>query len=193
MPVFRYPEPSADKDAKDVEPITYAGHPVLREAALPVRREEILSPSIQQLLAKMVRTMRKAPGVGLAAPQIGVNLRIAVIEDRDEYAGDAEGDPSNNPRERSTLPVLALINPEIKRIPKTKRLIFHEGCLSVPGYLAEVQRDYEIIVTGLDAYGEPFLWQPKGWPARIVQHEVDHLRGILYVDKMNSRTLCKTE
>jgi peptide deformylase len=187
MPEYRYPAPREDANAKDIAQLTFAGEPVLRNAALPVRQEDIMSDAIQQLLGKMVRTMRAAPGVGLAAPQIGVNLRIAVIEDQAEYIDRGE---NTDERERTPLPVLVLINPEVKRLSKSKKLIFHEGCLSVPGYLAEVQRDYEVIVSGLDGYGQPFVWQPKGWPARIVQHEVDHLRGILYVDKMNSRTLC---
>jgi peptide deformylase len=189
LPLYTYPEPRADRDAKDILSLTFAGAPVLREPARAVRIEEIDTPEIQTLLARMIRTMRAAPGVGLAAPQVGINLRIAVIEDRDDGGG---GRATDDGRDRQALPVLALINPEIQRVAKVQRPVFHEGCLSVPGYTAEVQRDYEVIVTGLDGYGKPFVWRPRGWPARIVQHEVDHLRGTLYVDKMNPKTLSRT-
>ncbi|HET6344485.1 MAG TPA: peptide deformylase, partial [Myxococcota bacterium] len=152
MPLYTYPEPRADRDAKDVLPLTFAGAPVLREPARAVRIEDIPSTDIQTLLARMIRTMRAAPGVGLAAPQVGVNLRIAVIEDRDDVAGGRRVDDG---RDRQSLPVLALINPEIQRVAKVARPVFHEGCLSVPGYTAEVQRDLEVVVTGLDGYGKP--------------------------------------
>jgi peptide deformylase len=187
LPLYTYPEPRDDRDAKDILQLTFAGAPVLREPARAVRLEDIPSPEIQTLLARMIRTMRAAPGVGLAAPQVGVNLRIAVIEDRDDVGGRRVDDG----RDRRALPVLALINPEVQRVAKVARPTFHEGCLSVPGYTAEVQRDLEVVVTGLDGYGKPFVWRPRGWAARIVQHEVDHLRGTLYVDKMNPKTLCR--
>lgn len=169
-------------------PLTYAGARVLRQPARAVALADIGTESMQQLIATMVCTMRHAPGVGLAAPQIGVDLSVAVIEDTPAYVQDAEAE-HNRARGRVAVPLCVLINPQVKRLKGGKEVSFAEGCLSVPNYLAEVRRELQIEVSGLDAHGKPFVWRPSGWPARIVQHECDHLRGVLYVDRMASKTL----
>lgn len=168
-------------------PLIYAGHPVLRDGTHQVPADQIRSDEVQDLLAQMVLTMRKAPGVGLAAPQIGSDLCIAVIEDAPRYTHQMTA-ADREKRQRDSVPLIAIINPVIEKVSPSKSMVFHEGCLSVPGYVAEVKRDHAVRVRGLDANGEPFLWCPAGWPARIAQHEIDHLRGLLYIDKMASKT-----
>lgn len=168
--------------------IVYAGHAVLRQPARPLTPEEIRSPETQLLISTMVQVMRAAPGVGLAAPQIGLNLQIIVLEDQPSYierlpAKDTEA------RERVPVPLTVIINPRLTLITdKEPGAIFREGCLSVPGYSAEVERAKQVVVDGLDAQGAPLHWEARGWPARILQHECDHLGGTLYIDKMRSRT-----
>lgn len=169
-------------------PLVYAGDPVLRTPARAVPRADVGSEALLQLLAVMVQTMRHAPGVGLAAPQIGVDLAVAVLEDAPAYFGGAQSE-ANRVRGRVPLPLCVLINPQVKKLAKAGTATFVEGCLSVPHYAAEVRRELRVEVSGLDAAAESFVWQPEGWPARIVQHEVDHLRGLLYVDRMASKTL----
>ena len=170
-------------------PIVRAGDPVLRQPASAVRREDILTPKMQRLVHTMVEVMHRAPGVGLAAPQIGVPLRVIVVEDQTRQAPGADALAAADPRQRDGVPLLALFNPELQRLKGAKKATHHEGCLSVPGYSAEVARDLEIMVSGLDHNGEPLRLIARGWAARIFQHECDHLKGTLYVDKMNPRSL----
>ncbi len=170
--------------------IVKAGDPVLREPALPIRREDIASDKMQRLVHTMVEVMRRAPGVGLAAPQIGVPLRVIVVEDQSKQVLSKDGAAPEDPRQRDGVPLLALFNPEITRVKGVKKATHYEGCLSVPGYSAEVARDLEVHVTGLNPRGEPVHLIARGWAARIFQHECDHVKGTLYVDKMNPRSLC---
>ncbi|MDC0719446.1 peptide deformylase [Nannocystis bainbridge] len=166
--------------------IVQAGHPVLRGRAAELAPERIATPEIQDLVERMIETMRAAPGVGLAAPQIGVPLRILVLEDRPELM--ARLTPAElRERERVELPVHVVINPELRPIGADTRTFF-EGCLSVNGYTALVERHAEVEVTGLDRHGHPQTLRVRGWPARILQHEVDHLDGTLYIDRMLSRS-----
>ncbi|MFG2127056.1 peptide deformylase [Streptomyces sp. NPDC048751] len=163
-------------------PIVAAGDPVLRRGT--ERFEGQLEPA---LLARFVealrRTMHAAPGVGLAAPQVGVALRIAVIED-----------PAPVPEEirvvrgRVPQPFRVLVNPVYAPVG-TARAAFFEGCLSVPGYQAVVARHAEVRLTGADEHGRPLDEVFTGWPARIVQHETDHLDGVLYLDRAEPRSL----
>lgn len=169
--------------------IVKAGDPVLREPASAVPKAEIASTRMQRLVHTMVEVMRRAPGVGLAAPQIGVPLRVIVVEDQTKQVPSAQEPPVEDPRLRSGVPLLALFNPEIERVKGVKKAVHYEGCLSVPGYSAQVPRDLEVVVTGLGLDGEPVRLIARGWAARIFQHECDHLKGTLYVDKMNPRTL----
>jgi peptide deformylase len=167
-----------------------AGELVLRMPARELSREEILSPSIQELIASMYETMRAAPGVGLAAPQIGAPLQIAVIEDRPEYLAKMTPEQAH---ERLRVPVAAhaIVNPRLTLATETVE--FFEGCLSLPGFTAIVPRALEVRVDCLNERAEPVTIQARGWYARILQHEIDHLHGGLYIDRMLSRTFMGRE
>jgi peptide deformylase len=167
-------------------PIVQAGATVLRTRAVEVAPERITSAEIQQLIARMIAAMREAPGVGLAAPQLGVPLRVLVLEDTAERM--AKLTPAEiRERERELVPVRVFINPVLRPIGEAKRTFF-EGCLSIDGWTALVERHHEVEVAGLDEHGRPHAMHVRGWPARILQHEVDHLDGTLYVDRMISRS-----
>jgi peptide deformylase len=156
--------------------IVQAGDPVLRAGTQPLTRGEIQSAEIQQLLELMRETMREAPGVGLAAPQIGAALRLAVIED-----------PAEVPElERKPVPFHVIINPRLSLGPEVVE--HYEGCLSVEGFQALVPRARAVTVEALDHRGEPVTIQAAGWYARILQHEIDHLDGMLYIDRMQTRS-----
>jgi peptide deformylase len=180
--------------AADLPRIVQAGDPVLRGVAQPVSPSELETPAFRALVATMIAVMRAAPGVGLAAPQIGVPKQVIVLEDRAELL--ARADPAGlAARERVPLPLTVIVNPTIRLI-EGEGPTFLEGCLSVTGYVALVRRAAEVEVTGLDATGPdiaPRVWRARGWPARIFQHEVDHLRGTLYVDRMLSRSLAGSD
>lgn len=171
--------------------IVQTGDPVLRQTAKKLSQTEILSPEIQQLIAMMKETMYDAPGVGLAAPQVGVSLQIIVIEDKPEYTQLLTPEQIKE-RERSPVPFHVLINPVIKRDESTE-VQFYEGCLSVAGLVALVPRALSVIVECLNEYAEPVTIQARGWYARILQHEIDHLSGILCIDRMRERTLTTIE
>jgi peptide deformylase len=157
--------------------IVQAGTPVLRQVARALTPAEIRGAEIQTLIELMRQTMRDAPGVGLAAPQIGEPLQLAVIED---VATVAE-------TERSPVPFHVIVNPRITL--HGSPVEFFEGCLSVDGFQAIVPRAHDVTVTALDHRGEPVTIKASGWYARILQHETDHLNGVLYVDRMRTRTL----
>ncbi len=143
----------------------------LRARATKVRS---ITPEIETLIDDMIETMRAAPGVGLAAPQIDVSSRVIVIE----YGEESE-DPDITPEPPK---LYAVVNPEIVR--KSASTIFgNEACLSVPGYFGEVERSEIVTVKGLRRDGKPFRTKAKGWLARIFQHEIDHLDGILFIDR----------
>jgi peptide deformylase len=129
--------------------------------------------NLQTLIDDMVETMREAPGVGLAAPQIGLSDRLIVIE----YY-EREEDEEN---EEAPKKVWAVINPEIVKSSE-ETLMGVEGCLSIPGLLGEVERNAEVQVKGLNRHGKPMKVKAKGWLARIFQHEIDHLNGVLFTD-----------
>lgn len=166
--------------------IVQAGDPVLRQIARSLRLDEICSAEIQQTIADMLETLRLAPGVGLAAPQVGLGLRLAIIEDREQYQSSWSAEQLRA-RGRAPVDFHVLINPELE-IDSQAQFEFFEGCLSVAGYAAQVPRYSRVRVHYLDAHGEPQLVEAEGWYARILQHEIDHLNGTLYVDRMNSRT-----
>jgi peptide deformylase len=173
-------------------PIVQAGASVLRHRAFEVPPELLGSALLEQLVERMVQAMRDAPGVGLAAPQIGVPLRVYVAEDpEDRLAGLAE--EAKTLRGRVALPLTVLVNPTVTTT-SDGRATFFEGCLSVRGYGALVTRSRDVRAEGVDAHGRPIELQLSGWPARIMQHEMDHLNGTLYVDRMVSRTFaCEAE
>lgn len=163
-------------------PIVAAGDPVLRAGAAPYEGE--LEPALLAAFVEALRvTMRAAPGVGLAAPQVGVELRIAVIEDPAPVP-----DEVRLARGRVPQPFRVLVNPSYEPVGSA-RAAFFEGCLSVPGYQAVVARHAEVRLTGEDEHGRPLDEVFTGWPARIVQHETDHLDGVLYLDRAELRSL----
>ena len=141
-------------------PIVLEGDPVLRQVAKPQRK---FNRSLLKLMADMLETMYDAPGVGLAAPQIGLARRIVVID-----AGEGDGP-------------LYLVNPEIRE--RTGAVRAYEGCLSVPGYVGEVERYQRVLVHAFDADGRELWLRGEDWLARIFQHEIDHLDGVLYKDR----------
>ncbi len=172
-------------------PVVQAGHPVLRVAAVPVDPAHLGSKDLGALIQKMVAVMRAAPGVGLAAPQIGVGLQVIVLEDAEALMAKLTP-PERAARGRVPYPLQVLINPKLALIGDD-RATFFEGCLSVKGYMALVERALHVAVTGLDEKGNDVSFTVSGWPARILQHEVDHLQGTLYVDRMLTRTFCCNE
>jgi len=141
--------------------------PVLRRKA---RKVTEFGLDLQTLIDDMVATMREAPGVGLAAPQIDVSQRVIVVE-----FGEEED-------EEAPLKLYTLVNPEISRASQ-ETLVGTEGCLSIPGYAGEVERLESITIKAQNRHGQPVRVKAKGWLARIFQHEVDHLDGILFTDR----------
>ena len=160
---------------------------MLRQTARPLSVDEVHGESIQQLIKHMKETMRDAPGVGLAAPQVGLPLQIAVIEDRSEYLkGITEEELTI--RDRRPVEFHVIVNPRIVQSEGTTHEFF-EGCLSFAGFMAVVPRANAVTVECLDEDGKPKMIHAQGWYARILQHEIDHLDGTVYVDRMQTRTL----
>lgn len=166
--------------------IVQVGHPALRTPAAPYDGE-LTDHELLALLGIMRRTMHAAPGVGLAAPQIGLGWQLAVIED----AADV-GDEVAAERERTPLPYFPIVNPSYSPMGEPTASFF-EGCLSMAGYHAVVERPREIAATYFTVDGEQVSREFTGWPARIYQHETDHLSGMLYIDKAEIRSLTCAE
>ena len=171
--------------------IAQIGEEILRGQAAELSRKEILSAKTQALIEHMRDTMRNAPGVGLAAPQVGVPLQLAVIEDREEYHRKLSAAQLQE-RQRQPIPFHVMVNPRIVSAHKTS-LEFFEGCLSVAGYAAIVPRAPAVTVEYLNEQAENKRVEAVGWYARILQHEIDHLAGVLYVDRMRTYTLTTLE
>jgi peptide deformylase len=150
-------------------------NPVLRAQTTAVER---FDDELQQLIDDMIETMREANGVGLAAPQIGQSLRLAVVETLPETDEDGNEIPESRQ-------LFVVANPEIVWTSR-KQLDGIEGCLSIPGYLGEVTRHQAVRIQAQDRYGKKMRFGVKGWDARIFQHEIDHLDGVLYVDKLTA-------
>lgn len=138
------------------------------------QRVEHIDAETQTLIDNMIATMREAPGVGLAAPQVNVPLRIVVIE-----YGEGEDEEDEEPAEKQ---LFTLINPEISRMSREKEM-GTEGCLSFPGILADVERSSGVTVVAQDRNGDPLKIKAEGWLARIFQHEIDHLNGVLFTER----------
>ncbi|MEW6325601.1 MAG: peptide deformylase [Nitrospirota bacterium] len=154
--------------------VSRLGHPVLRQVAKPVPPEAIATPAIQQLIDDMIETMREYDGVGIAAPQVHQSLQIAVIE------------AAKNPRypKAPQIPLTVLINPEIlSRSPEQQA--GWEGCLSVEGLRGRVPRAGRLSVRWLDRAGRPISQEVEGFFAVVIQHEVDHLQGKVFLDRMS--------
>jgi len=141
--------------------------PVLRKKA---RKVSQYNSELQALIDDMVETMRAAPGVGLAAPQVNVSLRVIVVEFGDEEDEDIP------PK------LFIIVNPELSKFSQ-EVVSGTEGCLSIPGFVGEVERSKTVVVKGYNRRGQILKIKTKGWLARIFQHEVDHLDGILYIDR----------
>ncbi|MFL6448389.1 MAG: peptide deformylase [Bryobacteraceae bacterium] len=171
--------------------IVQVGEVVLRTKSKPLAREEIGSRRTQDLITRMRDAMRNAPGVGLAAAQIGVPLSLAVIEDKPEYMKDVPEEILVS-RGRRPVPFHVIINPELTLHPGTA-IEFFEGCLSLAGFTAIVPRAQAVRVECLDQHGEPQVIEASGWYARILQHEIDHLNGTLYIDRMRSRSFSSVD
>jgi peptide deformylase len=171
--------------------IVQSGEPVLRRPARDLTPDELRSPMVPLLVDLMRETMRDAPGVGLAAPQIGEPLRLAVIEDRADYV-DQLTDEERATRQRREIPFHVIVNPRLTVTDATPVEAF-EGCLSVTGLTAIVPRAIAVRVEALDEKGKPVAIDASGWYARILQHEIDHLDGKLYLDRMLGRSLCTHE
>ena len=168
--------------------IVEAGSGVLRERAQDVPVRLMKSEELRGFVRIMLAAMKDAPGVGLAAPQLGVPLRIIVFGDTDDNARYLTA-KERDERGRVAVEPEVWINPSFKPLSE-KKVKFFEGCLSVPGLQAMVERFEAIELRGFDEDGqEKEQLRLKGWPARIVQHEIDHLDGVLYVDRMDSKTL----
>ena len=186
------PRPPRQSEKSPAPPlaIVEAGDPVLRQVARTLTAAELRSPALVELIERMRETMRDAPGVGLAAPQIGQALQLAVIEDRAEYLARMPAEELLI-RGRVPVPFHVIVNP-VLTVTEPGPAEFLEGCLSVPGYAAVVPRALSVEVQALDHAGQPLTIRASGWYARILQHEIDHLNGRLYIDRMDSRTFSAT-
>jgi peptide deformylase len=170
-----------------IRKIAQMGEPVLRRVARPLSVEELKSPAIQTLIGDMIDTMHDADGAGLAAPQVYESVQLCVIE------------LSKNPRYPDALdiPLTVLVNPVVTplvdspsgQLRPEDTIAMFEGCLSVTGMRGQVVRPRRVRVQALDRTGQPldFIWE--GVRASVVQHETDHLNGVLYVDKADSKSL----
>lgn len=144
--------------------------PVLRRKA---KKITTFDKDLQTLIDNMVETLREAPGVGLAAPQVSISNRLIVVEYGDE---DEEGNQVGPTK------LYVVVNPEIVQASEEKETGL-EGCLSIPGFVGEVERSKKIVVKGLNRYGKPVKITAEDWLARIFQHEIDHLEGIVFPDR----------
>lgn len=171
--------------------IVQTGDPVLREVAEPVDPEWIGTPECEHLIEEMVVTMREAPGVGLAGPQIGLPLQVFVVEDRPENL-DGLDEEERERRKREAVDLQVFFNPVLEHVDQAPE-VFYEGCLSVDGFAAIVARSNTVRVRALGRDGKPFEVEWSGWPARILQHEYDHLQGTLYIDRMDTRTFARVD
>jgi peptide deformylase len=178
--------------ATDLLTIVECGDPVLRRPADPVDPADLATEEMQRLIGQMRATMDAAPGVGLAAPQVGVSIQLAVLADGPERWGQLR-EEERMARQRDALPFTVLVNPVLHPLDEGEGLAsFFEGCLSVPGLMGVVARHRAVRVEALDAEGRPVDRVFSGWSARIVQHELDHLAGRLYLDRVETRSLCSS-
>lgn len=152
-----------------IRKVAQLGHPILRQVAAPVTPEQLASPDFQRLCDDLLETMRAYEGLGLAAPQVHESLRVLIFQLDEEEP-------------------MFLVNPVITVLGE-KRSAGYEGCLSVTGLRGRVERPDAIRVEALDRNGERFAFRAEGWAARVVQHECDHLDGVVYVDRADPRSL----
>lgn len=156
-----------------VREIVTVPHEVLRRKAKRITK---FDEKLQTLIDDMVETMRQAPGVGLAAPQVGIAERLIVVEYYENEEDEESEDPENAPKK-----LYVVVNPEITR-KSAETEVAPEGCLSIPGFQGDVERHLAVTVKGQNRHGQPVTLKLKDWTARIFQHEIDHLEGVLFTD-----------
>ncbi|MBI3873367.1 MAG: peptide deformylase [candidate division Zixibacteria bacterium] len=149
------------------------GHPILRQVAAPIPPDQITGPDIQRLIADMFETMEEYGGVGLAAPQVHQSVRLLITEDIPDPEQEGEFLARRS----------VAINPEITFLTD-EEVAFYEGCLSIPDFRGQVPRIRRIRVRGLDEKGRAFDREIEGFPAVVCQHEIDHLNGVIFLDRM---------
>ena len=159
-----------------LRPIVTMPDPVLKRKAKPITK---FDKALQTWIDDMIETMRDAPGVGLAAPQVDISEQLIVVE----YSEDDDDEEVEGAEEKPEKPkkLYVMINPEITKTSEEK-VLGVEGCLSIPGIQGEVERFEAIQVKGLNRYSRPLKLKVHGWMARIFQHEIDHLNGVLFTD-----------
>jgi peptide deformylase len=163
-------------------PIVKYGHPALRQKG---QRIEKITAAIEELIADMFDTMYQAAGIGLAAQQVGQPLQLTVIDVRAAKDRPSTLEVAGQPAEVASLMPLVLINPVIR--PFGEPATGPEGCLSFPEIYADISRPESVEVQGLDAKGAAIAFKAGGLLSRAIQHEVDHLNGILFIDRMTSK------
>ncbi|MBA3948836.1 MAG: peptide deformylase [Acidobacteria bacterium] len=161
-----------------IRKVARMGHPVLREQARPLSESDIRTPELQRMIDDMFDTMAEYQGIGLAAPQVYEGIRLFV-------AGGDEALPIAAMSDDGPMPRFALINPEIAMVGRAVEADW-EGCLSIPDIRGQVPRARDIIVRGVDRTGQRVEFTASGFPARVIQHETDHLDGVLFFDRMRS-------
>jgi len=159
------------------------GHPMLRQKGAPFEK---VTPDVKKLVADMLETMNASHGVGLAAQQIGQALQLTVIDVREVKDRPSTLKLDGKPAKVDGFMPLVLINPELK--PEGEPVAGAEGCLSFPDIYAEITRPESVTVKALDKKGRPIEFRCGGLLARVIQHEVDHLNGILFIDRMSRKT-----
>uniref|UniRef100_A0A0A9X5G4 Peptide deformylase n=4 Tax=Lygus hesperus TaxID=30085 RepID=A0A0A9X5G4_LYGHE len=167
--------------------IVQIGDPVLRRKAKTIDPSAIPEEPMQKLLSRLYHVMRTSGIAGLSAPQLGVSLRVFAIQFPSKR--NYEFPLLYEKRQMEYIPLQVWINPQMKILDYTK-VTDEESCESMVGYSAELPRYTKVLLTGLDHEGKEKKWEAKGWSARIVQHEMDHLEGKFYTDLMNPETLC---
>jgi peptide deformylase len=167
------------------------GQPILRQSAKHVTKQQLATQKVQDMIDFMIATLRDAPGVGLAAPQVGASQQIIVMEDKPKYH-DMVPKPILKEQGRKPLSLQVLVNPKLEVIDP-EVVLFFEGCLSVDNYLAVVPRFKSVRVTCWDRKGNEVSFVAHDWYARILQHEIDHLRGVLYIDSMKPESFMSTK
>ena len=154
--------------------IAYMGNPVLREKCKPIDPKKITGPEVQRLIRDMFETMAEYRGIGLAAPQVHQAVQLVIA------GGEVEDDGQSKFR--------IMINPEVTVLDENDKLGMYEGCLSLPGLRGYVERSASISVKAWNHKGEQEDFTLEGYPAIVMQHECDHLQGVLYIDRMEDLT-----
>jgi len=165
-----------EKNSMALREIVTLPEPVLRRKAKPITK---FDKKLQTLIDDMIETMREAPGVGLAAPQVNISEQLIVVEYAESEDEEEEVEGEEKPPKPKKLYVM--INPEIVKASEEK-VLGVEGCLSIPNIQGEVERHQAVQVKGLNRFGKPQKLKVDGWMARIFQHEIDHLNGVLFTD-----------